>query len=224
MSFADRLAGHRARIEVQDAARAAAEQRADAAGDSGSPPSATCPRAGDWRSPAPSGEVVEVLQVIGMPARRAIATRWIIALVEPPSRCARRARSRPSARSRMSRRLQILPHHLDDAPAARPQAMRGCAASAAGIEAAPGSVRPSASAIDGHGRGRAHRHAGAEPSARCRPPCRSIAGSVMLPASFSAQYFQMSDPEPRILPPKLPRIIGPAGMKIDRQVHADARP
>ena len=36
--------------------------------------------------------------------------------------------------------------------------------------------------------------------------------SVMLPASFSAQYFQTSEPEPRILPPKCPRIIGPAGM------------
>ena len=38
--------------------------------------------------------------------------------------------------------------------------------------------------------------------------------SVMLPASFSAQYFQTSEPEPRMRPPKWPRSMGPAGMKI----------
>ena len=37
---------------------------------------------------------------------------------------------------------------------------------------------------------------------------------VIVPASFSAQYFQMSEPEPRIVPPWWPRIMGPAGMKI----------
>ena len=51
-----------------------------------------------------------------------------------------------------------------------------------------------------------------------------LAGSVMLPACFSAQYFQTSEPEPRMLPPKWPRIIGPAGMKIERQVHARCAP
>jgi hypothetical protein len=38
--------------------------------------------------------------------------------------------------------------------------------------------------------------------------------SVMLPASFSAQYFQTSAPEPSTLPAQLPRSIGPAGTKM----------
>ena len=35
---------------------------------------------------------------------------------------------------------------------------------------------------------------------------------VMLPARRSAQYFQVSDPDPNVVPPQLPRNIGPAGM------------
>ena len=58
------------------------------------------------------------------------------------------------------------------------------------------------------------------PAERAMPASMSFhCCSVMLPASFSAQYFQTSEPEPRMLPPKWPRIIGPAGMKIDGQVH-----
>ena len=78
--------------------------------------------------------------------------------------------------------------------------MRGWAASAAGIEAAPGSVRPSASAIDVM--------VEAVPMVMQVPFERAIPASmsfhcwfVMVPASFSAQYFQTSEPEPRILPP-----------------------
>ena len=88
--------------------------------------------------------------------------------------------------------------------------MRGCAASAAGIEAAPGSVSPSASAMDVM--------VEAVPMVMQVPCERAMPASmsfhcwfVMAPASFSAQYFQTSEPEPRILPPKWPRIIGPAG-------------
>ena len=82
-----------------------------------------------------------------MPARPAIATRWIIALVEPPSAiCATSAFSK-EARDRMSRGLrssQIIstmrrPHWI---------AMRLCAESGAGIDEAPGSVMPSVSVSD----------------------------------------------------------------------------
>ena len=38
--------------------------------------------------------------------------------------------------------------------------------------------------------------------------------SVMLPARFSAQYFQTSEPLPSGLSRQLPLSIGPAGMKI----------
>ena len=36
----------------------------------------------------------------------------------------------------------------------------------------------------------------------------------MLPARSSAQYFHVSEPEPSVAPPQLPRSIGPAGMKM----------
>ena len=53
------------------------------------------------------------------------------------------------------------------------------------------------------------------PAERAMPASMSFhCWIVMLPASFSAQYFQTSEPEPRMLPPKWPRIIGPAGMKM----------
>ena len=50
------------------------------------------------------------------------------------------------------------------------------------------------------------------PGERAMPsstPCQS--SSVMLPARSSAQYFQVSDPEPSVLPFQLPRSMGPAG-------------
>jgi len=83
--------------------------------------------------------------------------------------------------------------------------------SAAGIEAAPGSVRPSASAalvmveavpivMQCPG----------ERAMPCSISCQSL--SAMLPARSSAQYFQLSEPEPRTLPRQFPRSIGPAGM------------
>ena len=85
--------------------------------------------------------------------------------------------------------------------------------SGAGIEAAPGSVSPSASIaevmVD------AVPIVMQWPGERAMPsstPCHSA--SVMLPARSSAQYFQVSLPLPRNLPWKSPRSIGPAGMKI----------
>ena len=53
------------------------------------------------------------------------------------------------------------------------------------------------------------------PAERAMPASMSFhCWVVMFPASFSAQYFQTSEPEPKIVPPKCPRIIGPAGRKI----------
>ena len=51
------------------------------------------------------------------------------------------------------------------------------------------------------------------PNERAMPPSiSSQSSSVMLPARFSVQYFQTSEPEPRYSPFQLPRSIGPAGM------------
>ncbi len=88
--------------------------------------------------------------------------------------------------------------------------MRGCAASAAGIEDAPGSDRPSASAI-------AIMVAAVPitmqvPKLRAMPPSISAhCSSLMRPARFSSQYFQASEPEPSTWPCQFPRNCGPAG-------------
>ena len=37
---------------------------------------------------------------------------------------------------------------------------------------------------------------------------------MIVPARSSSQYFQLSEPEPRVFPPQLPRSIGPAGRKM----------
>jgi hypothetical protein len=50
------------------------------------------------------------------------------------------------------------------------------------------------------------------PNERAMPPSISFhSASPILPARFSSQYFQASDPEPSGLPRQLPRSIGPAG-------------
>ena len=50
------------------------------------------------------------------------------------------------------------------------------------------------------------------PAERAMPLSMSFQSAmVMLPAWSSAQYFQLSEPEPRILPCQLPRSIAPAG-------------
>src|SRR4029079_2247940 len=86
--------------------------------------------------------------------------------------------------------------------------MRGWLASAAGIDDAPGRARPSASVIA--------IMVAAVPinmqaqNERAIPPSISFKWSyVMLPARFSVQYFQTSEPEPKKLPFQLPRNIGP---------------
>jgi hypothetical protein len=48
------------------------------------------------------------------------------------------------------------------------------------------------------------------PCERAMPLSMSLqSASEMLPASFSAQYFQTSAPDPSVLPAQLPRSIGP---------------
>ena len=85
--------------------------------------------------------------------------------------------------------------------------------SGAGMEAAPGSVRPSASAalVMVEAVPMVMQWPG-ERAMPCSISCQSF--SVMLPARSSAQYFHESEPEPSVAPPQLPRSIGPAGMKI----------
>ena len=77
----------------------------------------------------------------GTPARPAIAIRWMTAFVEPP-----KARTTVMAFSKDSK---VKGEDGSDT-IRRPEAtaMRGCSESAAGIDAAPGSVTPSASAAD----------------------------------------------------------------------------
>ena len=79
-----------------------------------------------------------------MPVRRAMAIRWMIAFVEPPSASTVVIALSKDARS-ACRRLQVLPDHLHD-PAARCARHLACRESTAGIDAAPGNVKPSASA------------------------------------------------------------------------------
>lgn len=78
-------------------------------------------------------------------------------------------------------------------------AMRGCAESAAGIDEAPGSVMPSASASD--------IMVAAVPIVMQVPKLRAMPASISrhsasltLPACLSAQYFHTSLPEPSGLP------------------------
>ena len=130
-----------------------------------------------------------------MPARRAMAIRWTIALVDPPSAStAVTALSNEAAVSRSEglRSSQTM------STMRLPVSMAICAwrESGAGIEAAPGRVRPSTSvalvmvlAVP---------MVMQWPGERAMPPSTSSQScSVMLPARSSAQYFQVSEPEPR---------------------------
>lgn len=92
-------------------------------------------------------------------------------------------------------------------------AIRWCAVSTAGIEAAPGSVMPSTSAalvmVE------AVPMVMQVPGERASPRSSSdIFSSPMRPARLSSQYFHMSVPLPRISLRQWPLIIGPAGTKI----------
>ncbi len=147
------------------------------------------------------------------PARRATAMRWTSALVEPP-----RARTVVTALSmaRASTMSRILRSSHTMSTMRLPVSVAICAwrESGAGMEAAPGSVSPRASAalviVE------AVPIVMQWPGDRAMPLSTSCqSSSVMLPARSSAQYFQLSLPLPRTPPRKSPRSIGPAGTKID---------
>ena len=145
----------------------------------------------------------------GMPARRAMAMTWMMALVEPPSAMWTRMALSNAAGVKI---LSGVKSSHTISTARRPLAahMRGWLASGAGIDDAPGNDRPSASVI-------AIMVAAVPitmqvPNERAMPPSISFhSSSPMRPARFSSQYFQASEPEPSALPRQLPRSIGPAG-------------
>jgi hypothetical protein len=83
----------------------------------------------------------------GMPARPAIAMRWISALVEPESACTTAIALSNASAVKISdgRRFS---HTISTMRRPVALAMRGCAESAAGIETAPGRVSPSVSTAE----------------------------------------------------------------------------
>ena len=181
-----------------------------------SPPSGRCRRSGGcWRSPARCGWRASKSS---RPTSSAGAARHRDEVDDRVGRAAHRHRDRDRVVERRAGQ--------DRAPASGPPTpSRRCAgrtrppcarwpASAAGIDEAPGSVMPSASAMRGHGAGGAHRHAGAVAARDAALDRRATRASLIVPARRSSQYFQASEPEPSILPCQLPRSIGPAGMKI----------
>ena len=81
----------------------------------------------------------------GMPQRRAIAIRWMMALVEPPSAICTVSAFSKEPRESTSRGRRAA-HTIATISRPESRAMRGWPASAAGIEEAPGKVMPSVSA------------------------------------------------------------------------------
>ena len=142
-----------------------------------------------------------------MPARRAIATRCTTALVEPPSAStATIALSMLAARHDVAR-LQILPDHVDDAPAGVARHPR-VARIGAGIDAAPGSVKPSASV--------------AEVIVDAVPIVMQWPGERAMPSSISLPRF-LGDVAGAQLRPVLPG-IGSAAERAAAPVAAQHRP
>jgi hypothetical protein len=146
-----------------------------------------------------------------MPARRAIAMRWMMAFVDPPIASTVVIALRNAASVRISESFRssqtIWTIRLPVCAA-----MTAWRESAAGIDAAPGSVSPSASAalviVDAVP---IVMQCPGERAMHCSISIQSC--SVILPARNSAQYFQTSEPEPSGAPSQLARSIGPAGMK-----------
>ena len=136
----------------------------------------------------------------------------MIALVDPPSAMAVVTAFSKAAVVRISRgRRSSQTISTMRRPAA--VAMRGCAESAAGIDDAPGRVRPRASTADVI--------VDAVPMVMQVPNERAMPSSISrhehsssVPARRSVQYFQTSLPDPRIWPRQLPRSIGPAGTRM----------
>ena len=133
----------------------------------------------------------------------------MIALVDPPSAIAAVTAFSKASVVRMSRGRRSS-HTISTIRRPAAVAMRGCAESAAGMDDAPGSIRPSAST--------AAPIVEAVPIVMQVPKDRAMPSSISrhehsssVPARRSVQYFQTSLPEPRICPRQLPRSIGPAG-------------
>ena len=133
-----------------------------------------------------------------MPARRAMAMRWMMALVEPPIAMWTRIALSKEAGERI--RAGVRSSHTISTMR-RPAAahIRGWFESTAGIEDAPGSARPSASAIA--------IMVAAVPITMQVPKEREMplsisaqSSSVMRTARLSSQYFHASEPEPSVVP------------------------
>ena len=155
------------------------------------------------------------------PARRDIATKWMMALVLQPMAMATAIAF--SKLLRVKTREGVRSSHTISTTR-RPQAadIRVWLASAAGMLDAPGNVSPKASAI--------LIMVAAVPMVMQVPWVRAIPAStsshctsVIFPARRSSQYFQASDPEPSTLPFQLPRNMGPAG-KYTKGTAADKAP
>src|SRR3954449_2464216 len=133
----------------------------------------------------------------------------MIALVDPPSASTVVTAFRNAARVKMSDSFTSS-HTISTIRRPVCAASTACRESAAGIEAPPGNVTPNASA--------ALVIVEAVPIVMQCPGERAIPFSiscqsccVITPARRSAQYFQVSDPDPNVVPPQWPRNIGPAG-------------
>ena len=151
-------------------------------------------------------------RVNGTPARRAIAIRCTTELVDPPSASAVVIALSTLPAVMKSRGFRS-DHTMSTMRRPVSVAILPCRESAAGIDAAPGSVKPSASAADVI--------VDAVPIVMQCPGERAMPSwssshcrSLMLPARFSAQYFHTSEPLPNSWSRQWPESIGPAGMKI----------
>ena len=145
-------------------------------------------------------------------ARRACAMTWMIALVEQPSAIATVMPFRKASRVWM---LEGRRSSWTISTMRRPTcvAMRWWLASTAGMEEAPGSVMPMASAIEVIVL--AVPIVMQVPELRAMPPMIDCHWpSVIVPARRSSQYLNASEPEPSVWPRDMPRNIGPAGRKI----------
>ena len=144
------------------------------------------------------------------PARPAMATKWMMALVEPPMVISVTMALSKDSRVRMSEGFKSS-QTISTMRLPVSVAILAWFESGAGMLAAPGRVRPSDSASDIMVA--AVPMVMQVPGERAMPSsisCQSC--SVMRPARSSSQYFQVSEPEPSVWPRQRPLSMGPAGM------------
>ena len=135
-----------------------------------------------------------------------------MALVEPPMASTAVTALWMALASTISRGFRFS-HTMSTARLPVSVAMAAWRESGAGIDAAPGRVKPIASAalVMVEAVPMVMQWPG-ERAMPCSISCQSF--SVMLPARNSAQYFHVSEPEPSVAPPQFPLSIGPAGMNM----------